>query len=289
VSDEKLSDIRANAPAAALDGTEILELTQAGGTVGGIISQINTFVEGQAASANTANRIVRRDANGDSAERDKSLRQLILRGDTSGQATVKAPAVAGTPTFTLPSSVGAVGEALTTDGTGVLSWASVATRRAIFGSTPNVSTGVSVSTTFASITWLAEFRNDGSLVSVSSGQYTPVAGTYRITIALSGFCTSSGSFTSLLRVRLRNITDGVSLAGFVGGYGATTSPSFGQHVLPCNGQAQCIWTTDGTKELELQLANNGFSMTFNDFIGDVDAAGGSDWPQQGILTFEKIG
>jgi hypothetical protein len=76
-----------------------------------------------ATSANTANAIVARDANGDFAMRDVSVRQVILRGDTSGTATIKVPAVAGTPTLTLPDGVGTVGQVLSTDGTGVLSWA----------------------------------------------------------------------------------------------------------------------------------------------------------------------
>jgi hypothetical protein len=76
-----------------------------------------------ATNANTANAIVARDASGDVAVRDASVRQVILRGDTSGTATIKVPAVAGTPTLTLPAGVGTVGQVLSTDGTGVLSWA----------------------------------------------------------------------------------------------------------------------------------------------------------------------
>lgn len=81
-----------------------------------------------ATSANTANAIVARDANGDFAMRDASLRdasvrQVVLRGDTSGAATVKVPAIAGTPTFTLPDNVGTNGQVLSTDGAGILSWA----------------------------------------------------------------------------------------------------------------------------------------------------------------------
>ena len=76
-----------------------------------------------ATNANTANAIVARDANGDVAVRDASVRQVLLRGDTSGTATIKVPAVAGTPTLTLPDGVGTVGQVLSTDGTGILSWA----------------------------------------------------------------------------------------------------------------------------------------------------------------------
>jgi hypothetical protein len=79
-----------------------------------------------ATNANTASAIVARDASGDVAVRDASVRQVILRGDTSGTATVKVPAIAGTPTFTLPAGVGTVGQVLSTDGAGILSWATAA-------------------------------------------------------------------------------------------------------------------------------------------------------------------
>jgi len=76
-----------------------------------------------ATNNNTASAIVARDANGDFAARDASLRQVILRGDTSGTATIKTPAVAGTPTFTLPAGTGSSGQFLQTNGSGVLAWA----------------------------------------------------------------------------------------------------------------------------------------------------------------------
>jgi hypothetical protein len=127
--------------AAALTATDRLEVTQGIGTTPVTRylepSQITDWVETDivitnamvnATSANTANAIVARDANGDFAMRDASfrdasVRQVILRGDTSGTATVKVPAIAGTPTFTLPDGVGTIDQVLSTDGTGVLSWA----------------------------------------------------------------------------------------------------------------------------------------------------------------------
>jgi hypothetical protein len=122
--------------AAALTATDRLEVTQGIGTTPVTRylepSQITDWVETDivitnamvnATSANTANAIVARDASGDFAMRDASVRQVILRGDTSGTATVKVPAIAGTPTFTLPDGVGTIDQVLSTDGTGVLSWA----------------------------------------------------------------------------------------------------------------------------------------------------------------------
>jgi hypothetical protein len=122
--------------AAALTATDRLEVTQGIGTTPVTRylepSQITDWVNSTiavpnsattATAVNTANAIVARDASGDFAMRDVSVRQVILRGDTSGTATVKVPAIAGTPTFTLPDGVGTVGQVLSTDGAGILSWA----------------------------------------------------------------------------------------------------------------------------------------------------------------------
>jgi hypothetical protein len=122
--------------AAALTATDRLEVAQGIGTTpvtryltpGQITDWVETDIVitnamVNATSANTANAIVARDANGDFAMRDVSVRQVILRGDTSGTATIKVPAIAGTPTFTLPDGVGTVGQVLSTDGAGILSWA----------------------------------------------------------------------------------------------------------------------------------------------------------------------
>lgn len=47
-----------------------------------------------------------------------------LAGSTSGTITLQAPAVAGSPTYTLPAAIGAAGQVLTdAAGNGVLSWA----------------------------------------------------------------------------------------------------------------------------------------------------------------------
>lgn len=52
---------------------------------------------------------------------------LALRGATSGTTTLSAPAVAGNNTLTLPTGNGNAGQVLTTDGTGVTSWANALT------------------------------------------------------------------------------------------------------------------------------------------------------------------
>lgn len=48
---------------------------------------------------------------------------LLLDGSTSGAVGLKAPAVAGSTTYTLPSADGSSGQVLSTNGSGTLSWA----------------------------------------------------------------------------------------------------------------------------------------------------------------------
>ena len=49
---------------------------------------------------------------------------LRLNGSTSGYTEIDAPAVAGNNTLSLPTSNGSTGDALVTNGSGTLSWAS---------------------------------------------------------------------------------------------------------------------------------------------------------------------
>lgn len=53
---------------------------------------------------------------------------IVLPGATSGSASIAVAAIAGSPaTLVLPTTSGAAGEVLRTDGAGILSWVSVAT------------------------------------------------------------------------------------------------------------------------------------------------------------------
>lgn len=69
---------------------------------------------------------------------------IVLNGSTSGTVTMVAPAVAGSPTLTLPSSVGTGAQTLTTDGTGVMSWGS---NVALFGTGADGAVTISSGTT----------------------------------------------------------------------------------------------------------------------------------------------
>lgn len=73
-----------------------------------------------ATSSSTASTIALRNASGQTA-----LKALLLDGASSGTVTVGVAATAGTWTMTLPSTAGSNGQALTTDGSGTLSWTGV--------------------------------------------------------------------------------------------------------------------------------------------------------------------
>ena len=74
-----------------------------------------------ATDASTASKVVSRDGSGAS-----SFDAVKFDGATSGTVTVKAAAVAGTWDLTLPTTDGDAGQVLTTNGSGVTSWATVA-------------------------------------------------------------------------------------------------------------------------------------------------------------------
>ena len=67
------------------------------------------------------------------------MASLVLTGDTSGQVTVSAPAVAGTNTLTLPAATGTV--ALTSDVIGLSQTWQIVTGSRVSGTTYTNSTG----------------------------------------------------------------------------------------------------------------------------------------------------
>jgi uncharacterized delta-60 repeat protein len=73
-----------------------------------------------ATDASTASKVVSRDGSGAS-----SFDAVKFDGATSGTVTVQAAAAAGTWTLTLPTTDGDAGQVLTTNGSGVASWAAV--------------------------------------------------------------------------------------------------------------------------------------------------------------------
>ena len=55
------------------------------------------------------------------------MSSLHLPGATSGLITITAPAIAGTQVYEFPGDDGTTGQVLTSDGSGILTWTSVAT------------------------------------------------------------------------------------------------------------------------------------------------------------------
>ena len=64
------------------------------------------------------------------------MEEVRVGGSTSGYVGIRAPAVAGSGSLTLPSTVGTSGQVMVTDGSGVLSWASVSASGASSGPFP---------------------------------------------------------------------------------------------------------------------------------------------------------
>lgn len=65
---------------------------------------------------------------------------MVFKGSTSGQVALKANAVSGSVTFTLPAEPGQSGQAMLTDGTGKLYFGSVASGGTAAAATPTAST-----------------------------------------------------------------------------------------------------------------------------------------------------
>jgi len=110
----------------------------------------------------------------------KSIR---LYGATSGYSDIVAAAGSASTTFTLPANGGSASQYLQTDGAGGLSWATVAgvSVAVIADQKANNTAGG----TFTSGAWRTrdlntEISDTGSIVSISSNQFTLGAGTYYI-------------------------------------------------------------------------------------------------------------
>jgi hypothetical protein len=116
---------------------------------------------------------------------------LRLNGSTSGYTEIAAPAAAGNNTLSLPSGNGSAGEALVTNGSGTLSWAS--TGRMVLETAQASTSGTSID--FTSIpSWVkritvmleAVSTNGSSLVQVQLGSGSVQTTGYASVGALAG-------------------------------------------------------------------------------------------------------
>jgi hypothetical protein len=163
--------LKANSASPTFTGTVTLDTLQASGSGGMTLksnsgSAIALLGAGGGTNATFYGGVALGSASG-------STGSLMFNGSTSGTVTLSVADVAGTWTMKLPDSAGTTGQVLTTDGTGVLSWATAgggfswgATASGTSGTGIGLTIGASASasTTMQSFTW------DNTQVSATYGQ-----------------------------------------------------------------------------------------------------------------------
>ena len=156
---------------------------------------------------------------------------LRLNGSSSGYVELDVPAAAGSHTLTLPDGGGTSGQYLQTDGSGALSWQTVATPTVLFDAYAVIVDQKSATTdggTFTSGDWRTrdlntELSDPDGIVTISSNQFTLAAGTYFIRWAAPAFGVERH------QTRLQDITNattreyGLSCYSATGGFAATHS------------------------------------------------------------------
>ena len=134
---------------------------------------------------------------------------LRLNGSTSGYVELDAPATAGSNTLTLPDGNGSSGQYLQTNGSGVLSWQTVATPTIAFESYAIIADQKAAGTnggTFTSGSWVTrelntELTDPDNIVSIATNQFTLAAGSYLIKASAPVYQ------VNFHQVRLYNVTD----------------------------------------------------------------------------------
>jgi len=129
---------------------------------------------------------------------------LRLNGQTSGYVELDAPAVAGSNTLTLPNGNGTSGQYLQTNGSGGLSWATIATP-----------TNITVGTA-------ADLTSQGSIV------YSNIpSGTKRITVLISDLSLTANTYRPTVRIGSGGSTVSTGYVGRTAYNTAATSPTTG--------------------------------------------------------------
>ena len=143
------------------------------------------------------------------------MSSIVVAGDTSGSVTLQAPAVAGSPVLTLPSSVGTGAQALITDGAGVMSWAS---NVALFG------TGADGAVTISSgTTTLARDMHYSSLTISGTGRLNPNGWTIYNSATLDLSSARAGAISIVVPAGAS--ASGSTAGGVIGpGYSGITAP-----------------------------------------------------------------
>ena len=184
---------------------------------------------------------------------------LKLKGSTSGFTAIDAPAVAGDNTLVLPADNGSASQYLQTNGSGVLSWATVATPTVAFESYAVICDQKpqgTVAGAFTSGDWRTRdlnteiFDPDG-IVSISNNQFTLGAGNYYIEWSCPAYAVNRH------QSRLQDITGTATIvngtseytnqtcAGFTRSFGFARVSITSNNVYEIQHQAQTTKVTNG--------------------------------------------
>ena len=139
---------------------------------------------------------------------------LRLNGSNTGYVELDVPADAGSHTLTLPDGGGSSGQYLQTNGSGTLSWQTIATPSVAFESyaviadqkTANTDGGTATSGDWRTRDLNTELHDPDGIVSISSNQFTLGAGTYYVIASANAYRVDGH------QARLRNMTDSVIVA-----------------------------------------------------------------------------
>ena len=188
---------------------------------------------------------------------------LRLNGSTSGYVELDAPAAAGSNTLVLPDGNGTSGQYLQTNGSGTLSWQTVATPTIAFESYAIIADQKPTNTdggTFTAGSWQTrelntELTDPDSIVSIATNQFTLSAGSYLIKASAPAYQVGSH------QIRLYNVTD--TAVAIVGAHAFSGSGIDVQTRSELSGR---ITITD-TKVFELQHSCGSTRVTVGFGIG----------------------
>ncbi len=198
---------------------------------------------------------------------------VILPGSTSGTITVQAPSTAGTQTLTLPSTTGSNGQALTTNGSGTLSWGS------FVGTTGDQT--ADGNKTFSNITTLNEIRYVNSNVQKFSQIYSGGAtGSYFDSSDWQEVCTvtpsgDSQNYQIIGRVIIQS-GGNVQIINFQAALRSGTLPdlswsiTFDEEVVGGTRYANPVLWVKETTTAAFKFALKGLSTVFGTISVDVD-------------------